>query len=195
MSTTTEIECRCCKQPARGKYAHVAICQVCAICDKMHGVKLYQRVLGHLNTGSIAWGHALAVLALDDAWITGNARIIAGGGFKIYRVPKRWEVVIAQYRILGTPIEQPVVAGAVIAPFMGKQLTPEVRSDIEREMRSAMSIAVPNVVDFDIAIGMSEAGEVRVELTAKVAANPQIMIEDKSAEIPADILARPRGQA
>lgn len=198
------VRCGCCGVRAQNPDGHrtVPVCSFCAqLCNGVHGDALQHSVMARVATGRMDAFHAIAVMMLDDGWITRSVVFKpAPGGMLIHVIsPPRWRVVVARAEALGTTPDIESVLEAVLVRRFGEANTEATREAIRCDLRTAMVAIDPDIIDLsvDIAAAMIGPNEIKIVISKRTNIEPGAMMMPAIAdvEIPADIMLRSRGKA
>lgn len=198
------VRCGCCGVRAQNPDGHktVPVCSFCAqLCNGVHGDALQHSVMAHVSTGRMEPFHAIAVMMLDDAWITRSIafRPAPGGVLISVIAPPRWRVVVARAQALGTMPAIGDVCEAVLVRYFGGPNVQRIRDEIRREMIEALTAIDPDIVDIEIKIDAVTLGpnEIKLMISKRTNIEPGAMVMPAIADvaIPDDIMLRSRGKA
>jgi hypothetical protein len=151
-----------------------------------------------VKLGRIEPWHAMAMCAVEDAWITGVAAIDSSGIIVAPRPVERWEVMLAWYRCAGQN-EVPVAELVEVAmlPWVGVRNTMHVRDEITASINRAMRSIFPTYLGCEVSAkgGDVTSGEIVVNMQMSENALPVMTTLVPDVEVPPDILNRKHAEA
>lgn len=206
----SDASCKCCGIPIdpADPRAEWRRCAVCDRCDRRHGDELQIHIWALLNAGQISRGHAFARMLIDDALLTGNLELrpehdehgneLQTATLWITRPPRRWEVVVGRACARNEVPEVGLVVEVTLARYIPGPASPENMQGLADELTTAFCFMDDNVLSVDVSTErvILDPQHLIIRINTKTAAAPgMITTFGADAELPDDIMQRPRGQA
>jgi hypothetical protein len=200
------VHCECCRCRITGPREALRRCALCDLCDGFHGDRLQIRVMVLMASRQITPGHALARMLFDDAHHAGMLELHPDpqpGQPMAHRVwipsaVPRWRVVIGRAVARGEPPDLGLIMQVIVARYQPARPTPDLLTTIALELGSALKMLNPYVSE--VQIGSTNDTELApehliVNYVARDPDPPSEVVNLVAAEIPDDIMSRPRGSA
>ncbi|HUS27591.1 MAG TPA: hypothetical protein VMZ53_03760 [Kofleriaceae bacterium] len=177
------------------------VCIDCDTCDQLHGAQLQGVLFKAVADGNLAPYTAIARAMIDDAQLTGRivhdvkeGRVV---DITIPNPPPRWMVAVGRAMARGEQPDVQTLVDAVLARYIGGQNTPALMAEMRIELRDALQFVDPSIMDVEVSATMTalDPGNLRIEITAKTPTLGSTMAGADDADIPPDIMSRPRAEA
>lgn len=191
--------CKCCgiTNTLGGRHG---LCMICMQCDGVHGDKLEHLLIDAVNSGQTDAGTALTRMLVDDAMLTGRIVLVpAGDGSALITIPdppERWRTVIGRALCAGEEVQLERVVDAVLSKHLDAPDSPGLRERVAAELRTAMHVADPSIVDvvIEVSANPEDPGSLMFDVRARACVVPPAFEAD-DVDVPHDIMARPRAEA
>lgn len=193
--------CRCCGVPVHGEIREkLRVCPLCDQCDGKHGDALQAHCVALVEQGRTTWGTAIARLAIDNAHLWGTLEWHGDprcAELHVAHCPSPWQTLVGRCAARGVMPGYDALLNACLAPFVPGPNTHENKQAIADELTTALCWLDQNVASVDVGFEADtfDAAHILIRVNLKQAVPGAIMLETPGADIPRDIMARPRGQA